>query len=74
MSYVIRVRPIARLFLAAVMVWMAYVYVYTARHVPMPAANATVLVIAGGLFFLGALIILRSLFRLFRAYGRTWIG
>jgi hypothetical protein len=68
------IRPLLRLFLAAVMVWMAYVCLYTARHVPMPVANATVLVIAGGLFFLGALIILRGVLRLFRAYGRTWIG
>jgi hypothetical protein len=73
MSYVFRVRPFARLFLAAVMVWMAYVCLYTARRVPMAMANATLLVITGALFFLGALIILRSVLRLFRAYGRTWI-
>jgi hypothetical protein len=74
MSYVFRVRPLVRLFLAAVMVWMAYVCLYTARHVPMAMANATVLVITSVLFFLGALLVLRGLFRLARAYGRTWTG
>ncbi len=73
MSYVFRIRPLVRLFCAAVMVWIAYVCLYTARHVPMPALNATFFVIVGCLCFLVALVVLRGLLRLSRAYGRTWI-
>ena len=72
MFYAFRIRPLARLFLAAVMVWMAYVCFYGAKS--GPTWQAVFLMIIGGLFLLGTLMVLRGLWRLFRAYGRTWIG
>jgi hypothetical protein len=74
MYYGFRTRPLVRLSLVALMLWMAYVCLYTARHEPMPMSFATLFVITSVLFLLGALLVLRGLFRLARAYGRTWIG
>jgi hypothetical protein len=74
MFYGFRIRPLVRLFWAAVLVWMAYLCFYTARFVPAPALKAAFLMIMGGLFLLGAFVVLRGLWRVFRAYGRTWIG
>ncbi len=73
MSYVFRIRPLARLFWLAVLLWMGYVFLYTARHVPAPAVKSAFLVLTSGLCFLVALVVLRGLLRLSRAYGRTWI-
>jgi hypothetical protein len=73
MYYGFRIRPLVRLFLAALMFWMAYVCLYTVRHEPMPMSFATLFVITSILFLLGALLVLRGLFHMFRAYGRTWI-
>ena len=74
MYYGFRVRPFARLFGAVILVWMAYTCLYAARHAPIPTSAAVLFMITSGLFFLGALVVLRGLWRLFRAYGRTWIG
>ena len=74
MFYAFRINPLARLFLAAVMAWMAYTCLYAARHAPIPTSAAVLFMITSGLFFLSALVVLRGMWRLLRAYGRTWIG
>ena len=72
MFYAFRIRPLARLFLVAVLVWLAFTCMRAARVVP--TGVAIVLVLAGGLSFLGALVAGLGLSRWLRAYGRTWIG
>ncbi len=72
MIYAFRIRPLVRLFFAAVMVWLAFTCMNAARVVP--ADKAVLLVLVGLLSFLGALITLVGLSRLTRAYGRTWRG
>ena len=72
MIYAFRIRPLARLFLAATMVWFAFTCMNAARVVPTD--KAVLLVLVGGLSFLGALITLVGLSRFTRAYGRTWRG
>jgi hypothetical protein len=72
MFYAFRIRPLARLFLVAVLVWLAFTCMQAARVVP--TGVAIVLVLAGGLSFLGALVAGLGLTRWLRAYGRTWIG
>ena len=72
MFYAFRIRPLARLFLIAVLVWLAFTCMRAARVVP--TGVAIVLVLAGGLSFLGALVAGLGLTRWLRAYGRTWIG
>ena len=72
MFYAFRIRPLARLFLIAVLVWLAFTCMQAARVVP--TGVAIVLVLVGGLFLLSATTALLGLSRLARAYGRTWIG
>ena len=72
MFYAFRIRPLARLFLVAVLVWLAFTCMQAARVVP--TGVGIVLVLASGLFLLSALTVLLGLSRLARAYGRTWIG
>ena len=72
MLYAFRIRPLARLFLIAVLVWLAFTCMRAATAVP--TGVAIVLVLAGGLFLLSALTALLGLSRLARAYGRTWTG
>jgi hypothetical protein len=72
MLYAFRIRPLARLFLIAVLVWLAFTCMRAATAVP--TGVAIVLVLAGGLFLLSALTALLGLSRLAHAYGRTWIG
>jgi hypothetical protein len=72
MFYAFRIRPLARLFLVAVLVWLAFTCMQAARVVP--TGVAIVLVLAGGLSFLGALVAGLGLTRWLRAYWRTWIG
>ena len=72
MFYAFRIRPLARLFLVAVLVWLAFTCMQAARVVP--TGVAIVLVLAGGLSFLGALVAGLGLTRWLRAHGRTWIG
>ena len=72
MFYAFRIRPLARLFLVAVLAWLAFTCMQAARVVP--TGVAIVLVLAGGLSFLGALVAGLGLTRWLRAYGRTWIG
>ena len=72
MFYAFRIRPLARLFLVAVLVWLTFTCMQAARVVP--TGVAIVLVLAGGLSFLGALVAGLGLTRWLRAYGRTWIG
>jgi len=72
MFYAFRIRPLVRLFLVAVLVWLAFTCMQAARVVP--TGVAIVLVLAGGLSFLGALVAGLGLTRWLRAYGRTWIG
>jgi hypothetical protein len=72
MFYAFRIRPLARLFLAAVLVWLALTCVVAAKQVP--TSSAILLMLTGGLSFLGALAVGLGLTRWLRAYGRTWIG
>jgi hypothetical protein len=72
MIYAFRIRPLARLFLIAVLVWLAFTCMRAARVVP--TGVAIVLVVAGGLFLLSALTALLGLSHLARACGRTWTG
>jgi hypothetical protein len=72
MIYAFRIRPLVRLFLAAVMVWFAFTCMNATRVVPTD--KAVLLVLVSALSFLGALITLVGLSRLTRAYGRTWRG
>ena len=72
MFYAFRIRPLVRLFLVAVLVWLAFTCMQAARVVP--TGVAIVLVLAGGLSFLGALVASLGLTRWLHAYGRTWIG
>jgi len=72
MFYGFRIRPFARLFLAVVLLWLAFTCARTVDHVP-PFAGALFIVTAG-LGLLAALVILRGLTRMGRAYGRTWRG
>ena len=72
MFYAFRIRPLARLFFVAVLVWLAFTCMQAARVVPIGVA--IVLVLTGGLSFLGALVAGLGLTRWLRAYGRTWIG
>ena len=72
MIYAFRIRPLARLFLIAVLVWLAFTCMQAARVVP--TGVAIVLVVAGGLFLLSALTALLGLSHLARACGRTWTG
>ena len=72
MFYAFRIRPLPRLFLIAVLVWLAFTCMRAARVVP--TGVAIVLVVAGGLFLLSALTALLGLSHLARACGRTWTG
>jgi hypothetical protein len=72
MFYAFRIRPLVRLFLVAVLVWLAFTCMQAARVVPIGVA--IVLVLTGGLSFLGALVAGLGLTRWLHAYGRTWIG
>jgi hypothetical protein len=72
MFYAFRIRPLARLFLVAVLVWLAFTCVTAAKQVP--TSSAILLMLTGGLSFLGALVAGLGLTRWLRAYGRTWIG
>jgi hypothetical protein len=72
MFYAFRIRPLPRLFLIAVLVWLAFTCMRAAKAVP--TGVGIVLVLASGLFLLSALTVLLGLSRLARAYGRTWIG
>ena len=65
MFYAFRIRPLVRLFFVAVLVWLAFTCMQAARVVP--TGVAIVLVLAGGLSFLGALVAGLGLSRWLRA-------